>query len=148
MTIALGSDHAGFELKEELKHFLSDLEIDVKDFGPHSSESVDYPDFVHPLCSAILEGQAHTGILICGTGNGVAMTANKYSGIRCGLCWNEEIATFIRQHNDANILALPGRFISLDMAKNIVRNFLDTEFEGGRHARRIGKITPPVNFLC
>ena len=118
------------------------------DKGPFSEESVDYPDFVHPVCNDVLEGSVDFGILICGTGNGVAMTANKYSGIRCGLCWTEEIAALIRNHNNANVLALPARFIATSNAISIVETFLTNDFEGGRHARRVGKITPEISHLC
>ena len=139
--IAIGADHAGFEYKQIIIERLFDLGYDVEDMGASSSESVDYPDHVHPLASKVNDGDIPFGILICGTGNGVAMTANKYSKVRCGLCWNPEIAKLIRQHNNANVLAIPARFISTEIATEIVELFLSTPFEGGRHQRRIDKIT-------
>ncbi len=146
--IAIGGDHAGYELKEKVKRHLSSLDIDIIDHGPYSGDSVDYPDFVHPVCNDLLTGTVELAILICGSGNGVAMTANKYKGIRCGLCWTPELARLTRQHNNANILALPGRFIEESMALDIVDQFLNSEFEGGRHQRRVDKITPDIHFLC
>ena len=148
MKISIGGDHAGYELKERIKEYLDSKNIEFLDKGPYSEESVDYPDFVHPVCNEVLEGSVDFGILICGTGNGVAMTANKYSGIRCGLCWTEEIAALIRNHNNANVLALPARFIESSNAISIVEAFLSNDFKGGRHARRVGKITPEINHLC
>ncbi|MCL4128387.1 UNVERIFIED_CONTAM: hypothetical protein GTU68_044666 [Idotea baltica] len=112
------------------------------DFGPFSDESVDYPDFVHPLCKSILAKEVSLGILICGSGNGVAITANKYPEIRAALCWEENLASLARQHNDANVLCLPARFISFDKAKAIIEAFLNTKFEGGRHQNRVNKINP------
>lgn len=141
-NIALGGDHAGYELKNAIIAYLADLGISTDDQGPFSADSVDYPDFVHPVCERVLNNKVDLGILICGSGNGVAMTANKYAGIRCGLCWTPEIASLIRQHNDANVLALPARFIDQEAAFAIVKSFLKGEFEGGRHARRVGKIVP------
>ncbi len=138
--IALASDHAGFELKEKLENYLKDKGFEVFDFGTHSQESVDYPDYVHPLAEAIEKGEYDLGIVVCGSGNGVAITANKHQGIRAGYCWNEEIARLARQHNDANVCALPGRFIAFDYARLIVDAFLSAEFEGGRHERRVKKI--------
>jgi ribose 5-phosphate isomerase B len=148
MTIALGGDHAGYHLKEMIKKRLDDRGIDVIDHGPHGDQSVDYPDFVHPVCHDILDGTATLGILICGSGNGVAITANKYKGIRCGLCWTSELATLTKQHNDANAIALPARFISESAALEIVDSYLDSSFEGGRHQRRVDKIDPKVAYLC
>ena len=142
--IAIGADHAGFEYKQVIIELLFDMGFEVDDMGASSSESVDYPDHVHPLAQKIHDGEIPHGILICGTGNGVAMTANKYSNVRCGLCWNKEIAVLIRKHNNANIVALPARFITIDDALQIVKSFLDTEFEGGRHQRRIDKITQGI----
>ena len=138
--IPIASDHAGYELKEEVKKFLATLDIDTKDFGTFSTESVDYPDFAHKVGSAINRGDYKRGIVICGSGNGVQMTVNKYPNVRCALCWNEEIASLSRQHNDANIISLPARFVSTDLALKMVRIFLDTPFEGGRHQRRVDKI--------
>lgn len=140
IIIGMASDHAGFELKEYIKGLLLANGYKVKDYGTHSEESVDYPDFAHPLASDISGNRLQTGILICGTGNGISMTANKHDNVRCALCWDPEIARLARQHNDANILALPGRFISKDKAWESVEVFLNTSFEGGRHQRRIDKI--------
>ena len=138
--IALASDHAGFELKEKIEKYLINKGFEVFDFGTHSEESVDYPDFVHPLAQAVENGQYDLGFIICGSGNGVAITANKHQGIRAGYCWNEEIARQARMHNDANICALPGRFIAFNYARVIVDAFLSAQFEGGRHERRVKKI--------
>ncbi len=138
--IAIGGDHAGFEYKEQLVKKLESLGYEVKDFGPFSEDSVDYPDYVHPLCSAIQKGEYEQGIVICGSGNGVAITANKHQGIRAALCWNEAIALLARRHNDANVIALPSRFIAYELAEKLVESFLTTEFEGGRHKNRVKKI--------
>lgn len=138
--IAIGGDHAGFEYKRQLIDILAELGYEVQDFGPGSDASVDYPDYVHPLCSAIEKGDADQGIVICGSGNGVAITANKHQGIRAALCWNEELAALSRQHNNANVLAIPARFISFDVAEKMVKVFLQTDFEGGRHQARVDKI--------
>ncbi len=137
--IAIGADHAGYEYKEILKDALS--EIEVKDFGTNSSDSVDYPDYAHPVADAVEKGEAELGILFCGSANGVAITANKHQGIRAAICWNEEIAELARKHNDANILCIPARFVSSEQAKAITQKFMSTEFEGGRHENRINKIT-------
>lgn len=139
LKIAIGADHAGFEYKQALQAFLEVAE--VKDFGTYSSESVDYPDFAHPVASAVENGEFDLGILICGSANGVAITANKHQGIRAGLCWNTEVATLVRLHNNANILCIPARFVTIDEAKAITETFLTTGFEGGRHATRVGKIS-------
>ncbi len=139
-VVAIGGDHAGFEYKTKLIEILSSAGYEVKDFGPYSSGSVDYPDYVHPLCEAIEAGQMEKGIIICGSGNGVAITANKHQGIRAAICWNEELAALSRQHNNANVLAIPARFITFELAKKIVDIFLDTGFEGGRHQTRVDKI--------
>lgn len=139
LTIAIGADHAGFEYKQLLTLFLKDQPI--KDFGTYSSDSVDYPDFAHPVASAVEKGECDLGILICGSANGVAITANKHSGIRAAICWTEELAGLARQHNNANILCIPSRFISSELAKAITLKFLTTEFEGGRHASRVDKIS-------
>jgi len=139
IKIAIGSDHAGFEYKEVLKHFLNDYE--VKDFGAHSLDSVDYPDFAHPVASAVENGECDYGILLCGSANGVAITANKHQNIRAGLCWENEVASLVRKHNDANVLCIPARFVSEELAKEITTTFLNTSFEGGRHQNRVDKIS-------
>lgn len=138
--LGMACDHAGFELKEYIKKELVSRGYEVKDYGTHSGESVDYPDYAHPLAADVSEGKIKAGILICGTGNGISMTANKHKDVRCALCWEPEIAKLARQHNDANILALPGRYISPEKALETVFVFLETGFEGGRHQRRIDKI--------
>lgn len=138
--IAIGCDHAGYCTKESVKKILEDLGHKVWDFGAHSEESVDYPDFIHPLAKAVEEGDYNFGLIFCGSGNGVNIVANKYQGIRSALCWTEEVAKLARQHNDANICAIPARFIEIHLVKQIVKTFLETEFEGGRHARRVDKI--------
>lgn len=138
--IAIACDHAGYELKEKVKEYLTENQYDVKDFGTNGPDSVDYPDMVHPLGKAIDEGEFERGIVICGTGNGVQMTVNKYKNVRCALCWIPEIAELARQHNNANILAMPARFISQELALRIVEKYLNTAFEGGRHLRRVEKI--------
>jgi ribose 5-phosphate isomerase B len=138
--IAIGCDHAGFRLKEHLKQFIQKWQIEVIDFGAFSESSVDYPDYVHPLSLSVESGESTLGIVICGSGNGAAITANKHQGIRAALCWNTEIASLARAHNDANILSLPSRFISVGEAEEIVRVFLETPFDGGRHLLRINKI--------
>ena len=139
--IAIVSDHAGYYLKGKLLSYLIKESYDVKDFGCSSPETVDYPDFGHPLANAISAGDYEFGISICGTGNGINMVVNKHPGIRSALCWNEEISRLARAHNDANICALPGRFISESEAYLIVKTFLNTSFEGGRHQKRIDKIS-------
>lgn len=138
--IALASDHAGFLIKEKIKAYLISSGFEIKDFGCFSEESVDYPDFAHPAALAVDSGKYDLAITICGSGNGINMTANKHPGIRSALCWNEEISRLARAHNNANICALPGRFISESEAELIVRTFLETPFEGGRHQRRIDRI--------
>lgn len=138
--IALASDHAGFELKAIVEGYLEARGVAYKDFGTDSAESCDYPDFAHPAARAVESGECSMGIAMCGTGNGIAMTLNKHQGIRAALCWNKEIATLARQHNDANVLVMPARFIDAVTALAIVDTFLDTSFEGGRHQRRIDKI--------
>lgn len=138
--LGLCSDHAGFELKEFVKGWLDAKKIAYKDFGTYSSESCDYPDFAHPLALAVESGECYAGVAICGTGNGIAMTLNKHQGIRAALCWIPEISHLARQHNDANILVMPGRFISNEMADKVLTEFFSTNFEGGRHQRRIDKI--------
>ena len=146
MRIAIGCDHAGFNLKESMKNYLVEKGYEIEDMGTDGPESVDYPDFVHPVCVAVSDGAAEYGILICGTGNGVSMTANKYPKIRCGLSWDPEVAALIRQHNNANIVAIPARFVDLNIALKIVENFFNYDFEGGRHERRVNKMTPELSF--
>jgi ribose 5-phosphate isomerase B len=138
--ICIASDHAGFELKEKIKILLQHSGYEITDFGTFSTESVDYPDMVHPLASAVNQHLFKHGIIICGSGNGVSMVANKYSDVRCAVCWNSEIAVLSKLHNNSNILALPARFITFEEAENIVNGFLNTEFEGGRHQKRVNKI--------
>lgn len=138
--IAIGGDHAGVAYKSKLIKYLEEQGFVVKDFGPFSSDSVDYPDFVHPLSLSLEAGEADLGLVICGSGNGVAITANKHQGIRAALCWNEELAALSRQHNDANVLAIPARFVSYEVAEKMVETFLTTPFEGGRHQGRVKKI--------
>lgn len=138
--IALGADHAGFEYKETIRQHLTENGYVVEDFGTYSADSADYADFAHPVASAVEEGRAEWGILVCGSGQGVAMTANKHQGIRAALVWQPEIAALTRQHNNANVLCLPERFISITDALECVRLFLETEFEGGRHQRRVQKM--------
>ncbi len=141
MRIAFGGDHAGYEYKQELVKTLQEQGYEVKDFGPFSADSVDYPDFVHPVATAVENGEFDFGVLICGSANGVAMTANKHQGIRAGIAWGKELAQLTRQHNNANVLCLPARFISLEVAKECVAAFLETAFEGGRHQNRVNKIS-------
>jgi ribose 5-phosphate isomerase B len=138
--IAIGCDHAGFELKEQIRQKLTGSGYTVVDFGTFSEISMDYPDVAHPLAKAVESGEYKSGILICGSGNGVAIVANKYTGIRAAICWNEEITRLARLHNDANILVLPARFISSGEALSFVMLFLTTAFEGGRHQKRVEKI--------
>ena len=141
LKIAIGGDHAGFQLKESI---IAKLETEghlIEDFGPVSDKSVDYPDYVHPVAKVVENKEFDFGILICGSGNGVAMTANKHKGIRAALCWNEMLAKLARAHNDANVLCLAGRFIDYELAEEIVDVFLSTGFDGGRHVDRIKKIT-------
>lgn len=140
-TIALGSDHAGFDFKERFKDRLEHQGYKVKDFGTYSADSVDYPDFAHPVSSAVEKKEFDFGILVCGSANGVAITANKHQGIRAAICWTEEIASLARQHNNANIVCIPARFIELQAGEKIIDKFLNTAFEGGRHAMRVGKIS-------
>lgn len=139
--IPMACDHAGYELKLIIKAYLEEKGFEVKDFGTYSSDSCDYPDFAHQLGSSIQRGDYKRGIVICGSGNGVQMTANKYNKVRCALCWIPEIAHLARQHNDANVVSMPARFIDVDTAKQIVDEFINTPFEGGRHERRVEKIS-------
>ena len=140
LPLAIGGDHAGFEYKEALKVMLAEAGWHTDDKGTYSTDSTDYPDYAHPLANMVADGNAAAGILICGSGNGVCMTANKHQGIRAALCWNEELAMLARQHNNANVLCIPSRFVSLDEAKKMVTAFLATPFEGGRHQKRVDKI--------
>ena len=139
--IAIGSDHAGFEYKMGLIKWLEEKNFSVLDKGVHENKSVDYPDYAHPVANEVENGNAAFGILICGTGNGVCMTANKHQQIRAAMCWDSDVAKLVRLHNDANIICLPARFIALELAKNLVDVFMETGFEGGRHARRVEKIS-------
>jgi ribose 5-phosphate isomerase B len=139
--IAIGSDHAGFEYKEALKKWLVAKGYDTKDFGTNSKDSADYPDFAHPVSNAVEKQEFDFGVLVCGSANGVAITANKHQGIRAAICWNEELASLSRQHNNANIVCIPARFISLDLAEKITDKFLQEKFEGGRHEKRVNKIS-------
>lgn len=141
MRIAIGSDHAGFELKEKIKTLLTNKNIEVQDFGTFSTDSVDYPDFAHPTAKAVQNKEADLGILLCGSGNGVAMTANKHKNIRAAMAWKPELASLGRQHNNANILVLPARFITEEEGLEIVEAFLNSTFEGGRHQNRVNKIS-------
>lgn len=139
-NIAIASDHVGYELKEFLKRKLK-ADFNMVDFGTFFKDSVDYPEFAHPAASSIEQGDCELGILICGTGNGMQMTANKHNGIRAGLAWNSEVAALIRQHNNANVIAIPARFVNQEEALQIAKTFLTAEFEGGRHQTRIDKIS-------
>ena len=140
MKIAIGNDHAGTDYKLAIITMLRDMEIEVTDHGTGSTESVDYPDFIHPVASDVETTTADFGIIICGSGNGAAMTANKHQGIRAALCWNKELTLLARQHNNANILSIPARFTAIPQVLEMVKVFLETKFEGGRHQRRVAKI--------
>ena len=140
MKIAIGNDHAGTEYKLAIVGLLKPMDIDVKNYGTDGTDSVDYPDFVHPVAQDVEGGIVDIGIIVCGSGNGASMTANKHQKVRAALCWNKEIVALSREHNDANILSLPARFISLPQALDMVRTFLSTSFKGGRHERRVEKI--------
>ncbi len=140
MNVAIGSDHAGFKLKNEMLVYLLEKGIELQDFGPDSADSVDYPDFAHKVAESVADGDNDLGILICGSGNGVCITANKHKGVRAALAWEEEIASLARQHNNANILCVPARFVSKQKAFKIVDAWLNAEFEGGRHQNRVSKI--------
>ena len=141
LPVAVGCDHAGFEYKTKLVPWLNQQGYQVSDFGTYSNASVDYPDFAHPAASSVEKGETSFGILICGSGNGVCMTANKHPGIRAGLCWATDIAKLIRQHNNANIICIPARFVSLELVQDMISLFTTTAFEGGRHQNRINKIS-------
>jgi ribose 5-phosphate isomerase B len=138
--VAIGADHAGFEYKEKIVGLLSSRNIAFKDFGTYNADSTDYPDFAHPVASAVENNEAACGILVCGSGNGVAITANKHKGIRAALCWELELAKLAREHNNANIICLPQRFTQIELVLKMIEMFLNTPFEGGRHERRVGKI--------
>ncbi|MBL1279005.1 MAG: ribose 5-phosphate isomerase B [Fluviicola sp.] len=138
--LPIGSDHAGFELKKAIIEFMTKKGYELEDFGCYSEESIDYPDFGHPVAEKVESNKDVLGIVICGSGNGINMTANKHQGVRSALCWKAEIAQLAREHNDANILALPARYLTTEEALTIVDVFFSTEFEGGRHARRVDKI--------
>ncbi len=141
MTIAIGNDHAGTDYKIEITKLLEKLGHKVINFGTNTEDSMDYPDTIHPTAEAVESGQAEMGIILCGSGNGAQMTANKHQGVRAALCWNNELVELTRQHNNANILTIPARFVSLQQALGFVSIFLNTEFEGGRHANRVNKIS-------
>jgi ribose 5-phosphate isomerase B len=138
--VAIGSDHAGFEYKVELVKWLNQKGVQVTDMGVYENKSVDYPDYAHPVANSVEREEAAFGILLCGSANGVCMTANKHQGIRAALCWNSDVAKLVRQHNNANIICLPARFIALELAKSLVDIFMETAFEAGRHATRVGKM--------
>ncbi|MCU7551665.1 ribose 5-phosphate isomerase B [Chitinophagaceae bacterium LB-8] len=138
--VVVGADHAGFAYKQTIIDFLEKNNIPYKDFGTNSPDSVDYPDFAHPVASAVNSGEAAVGILVCGSANGVAITANKHQGVRAAITWQDEIAALARQHNNANIICIPARYVSTDDALQMISTFLGTEFEGGRHANRVNKI--------
>ena len=139
--IAIGSDHAGFDCKEDLISFLEAEKMNFKDYGTYSKDSVDYPDFAHPVALAVESGEAAFGILLCGSANGVAITANKHQGIRAAICWGEELAELARKHNNANIVCIPARFLTDGLAEKILDVFMNTDFEGGRHENRVEKIS-------
>ncbi len=139
-TVGMAADHAGYALKEELKSLLEEKGYKVRDFGTFSDESMDYPDVAHPLAKAVADGEVDFGVAMCGSGNGISMTLNKHKGVRAALCWEPELARLAREHNDANVLSLPARFISTAMAKEILKAYLSASFEGGRHKRRVEKI--------
>jgi len=140
LPLALGCDHAGYELKEAVKNLLQQSGWTVDDKGTHSADSTDYPDYAHPVADMVSTGAASVGILICGSGNGVCMTANKHPHVRAALCWNEEIAALARQHNNANVICIPARFVSQELAFTMIDTFLSIAFEGGRHERRVAKM--------
>ncbi|MBS9768380.1 MAG: ribose 5-phosphate isomerase B [Flavobacteriaceae bacterium] len=141
MTIAIGNDHAGTTYKFEIVKFLEEKGYKVLNFGTDTEDSMDYPDAIHPVAEAVTSKKADKGIILCGSGNGAQMTANKHQEIRCALCWNKELVALARQHNDANMLSIPARFVSLHQALDFVKTFLETDFEGGRHSNRVEKIS-------
>ena len=140
MKIAIGNDHAGTDYKNAIVDFLKERNIEVNNYGTNAADSVDYPDFVHPVANDVETEKVNLGIIICGSGNGAAMTANKHQAVRAALCWTKELAQLAREHNDANVLSIPARYTSLPQAVEMVKTFLDTSFEGGRHQRRVDKI--------
>ena len=140
LNVAIGGDHAGYDLKKVIVELMKQRGYNVKDFGPHSADSVDYPDFVHPVATGVHSGQYDLGVVICGSGNGVCMTANKHEDIRAALCWQPELASLARQHNNANVLCMPARYISEKEGIEISKAFFDAEFEGGSHQKRVSKI--------
>ncbi|MFB6457745.1 ribose 5-phosphate isomerase B [Chitinophaga sp. Hz27] len=140
LPVAIGSDHAGFEYKEEVISFLEAKGLKVKDFGTYTKDSVDYPDYAHPVATAVERGEASFGILVCGSANGVAITANKHQGIRAAICWGEELSRLARSHNNANVLCIPARFVDIPVATQMVEIFINTPFEGGRHQDRVRKM--------
>jgi ribose 5-phosphate isomerase B len=140
MKLAIGADHAGYDYKEQLKKYLLDKGFEVADKGTYSAESVDYPDFAHPVANAVVNKEVDAGILICGSANGVAITANKHQGIRAAICWTNEVAELARKHNNANIICIPSRFANIELTKSMIDIFMKTEFEKGRHERRVEKI--------
>jgi ribose 5-phosphate isomerase B len=144
-VLGIASDHGGYEMKQFLIKKLTDAGFKVNDYGTHSAESVDYPDYIHPIASDINSGKLERGIILCGSGNGAQITANKYPNVRAALGWSEEQAQLGRAHNDANIISLPGRFVSFELAWKMVQIFLNTDFEGGRHKRRVDKISKLIN---
>ena len=141
MRISIGNDHAGVEYKNYIKEYLIAKDIEVNNYGTDSMDSVDYPDFAHPVSNDVNEKKSDLGILICGSGNGVCMTANKYKNVRAALCWNKELALLSKSHNNANIVCIPARFIEKEEALDIIKTFISEEFEGGRHERRVNKIS-------
>lgn len=141
LPLAIGADHAGFEYKARLIEMLKNAGWQVEDKGTYSVDSTDYPDYAHPVATMVEDGKAAAGVLICGSGNGICMTANKHQGIRAALCWNTELAELARQHNNANVICLPARFVSIELAKEMTEKFLSTAFEGGRHEKRVNKIS-------
>ena len=138
--IAIGCDHAGFEYKTAIVKWLNEKGFQVSDFGTYALDSVDYPDYAHPVAGSVEQGETAFGILLCGSANGVCITANKHAGIRAGLCWENEVAKLVRMHNDANIIGIPARFVALPLALEMIETFMNTAFEGGRHANRVKKI--------
>jgi ribose 5-phosphate isomerase B len=140
MKIAIGADHAGYEYKEALKKYLSDKNLIINDKGTYSKDAVDYPDFAHPVANAVVNKEADMGVLVCGSANGVAISANKHAGIRAAICWTDEISELARKHNDANIICIPARFVDIGLAKSMTDIFFKTDFEKGRHERRVEKI--------
>ena len=141
MVIAIGSDHRGYNVKQRIINFLSGMGHEVLDMGPGNEDCVDYPDFAHPTATSVEIGEAAFGILFCGSANGVAMTANKHAGIRAGLCWQTDVAELTRLHNNANMICIPARYVSIELAKEMIEKFMSTAFEGGRHQNRVQKIS-------